>query len=353
MTSKKRLNSRNFYPALQEKNIYLRRKLYLMKVAVTGASGHVGANLCPLLIKQGFEVNVLSFRDDRAFRHLPLQIFKGDLNDAASLDGFIAGADVVINTAAYISVNLNDDETVYNTNVNGTKTLIDKCREHHVKRLIHFSSIHAFNPFPMDECLDENRPLAENTEFIYDRSKADAEKIVRAANCSELETVVLNPTSIIGPGDYKPSLIGRTIINLYHKRLPALVSGGYDFVDVRDVAQAAINAISMAKAGEKYLLSGKWHCIKEFGDIFSSASGVGRPWFICPLWLAQASVPLVRPFLNKEIKVVFNRQTIKILKESNRHISSAKAKKELGFTSRDVHESIRDAVAWFKENNYL
>jgi len=325
----------------------------MMKIAVTGASGHVGSNLCPLLIEKGYDVNVLYFRDDRAFRNLPVHTFKGDLNIPESLDSFLEGVDVVINTAAYISVNLNDDDTVYNTNVNGTKNLINKCLEHRVKRLIHFSSIHAFNAFPLDKCLDEQRPLAENPEFIYDRSKADSEKIVRAANCGELETVVLNPTSIIGPGDHKPSLIGRTIINMYHKIIPALVSGGYDFVDVRDVAQAAVNAITMARAGEKYLLSGKWHCIKEFGEIFSTASKVPSPRFICPLWLAQVSVPIVRPFLNKEIKVVFNRKTIKILKESNRQVSSAKAQKELGFKSRDLHESISDAVEWFKEHKYV
>ncbi|HOY30625.1 MAG TPA: NAD-dependent epimerase/dehydratase family protein [Bacteroidales bacterium] len=324
-----------------------------MKVAVTGASGHVGANLCPLLIEKGFEVNVLSFRDDRAFRHLPLTIFKGDLNDPSTLDAFLEGADVVINTAAYISVNLNDDNTVYSTNVNGTRNLVSKCMEHHVKRLIHFSSIHAFNPFPLNESLDEERPLAVEPEFIYDRSKADSEKIIRKANCKTLETVVLNPTSIIGPGDHKPSLIGRTLLNLYHKKLPALVRGGYDFVDVRDVAQAAVNAITLARAGEKYLLSGKWHSIREFGDTFSTISGIKRPWFICPLWLAKAALPVVRPFLNKEIRVVFNRQTITILAESNRNISSAKARKELEFKNRNISESIGDALHWFKENSYL
>lgn len=324
-----------------------------MKIAVTGASGHVGANLCPLLIQKGYDVNVLYFRDDRAFRNLNVTIFKGDLTNPDSLDDFLKDVDVVINTAAYISVNLNDDNQVYATNVTGTKNLIGKCLEHGVKRLIHFSSIHAFDAFPLDQVLDEQSPLVEHSKFIYDRSKSEAEKIVRAANCEKLETVVLNPTSIIGPGDYKPSLIGRTMINLYKKKIPALVSGGYDFVDVRDVAEAAVNAITMARPGEKYLLSGKWHSIRDFGDFFSEMSGVKRPRFICPLWLASASVPIARPFLNEEIKVVFNHQTIEILACSNRNICSAKAQKELGFKSRHVSESIKDAVQWFKENNYL
>ncbi len=324
-----------------------------MKIAVTGASGHVGANLCPLLIKKGYDVNVLSYRDDRAFRNLKVQIFKGDLNNPVSLNDFLKGVDVVINTAAYISVNLLDDHTVYATNVDGTKTLISKCIEHKVKRLIHFSSIHAFDAFPLNKTLDESSPLVANSKFIYDKTKALSEVIVREANSEQLETVVLNPTSIIGPKDNKPSLIGRTMINLYNKKIPALVSGGYDFVDVRDVAEAAVNAITMARPGEKYLLSGKWYPISEFGKIFSQVSGVKTPWFICPLWLAKATVPVVRPFLNNEIKVVFNRQTVTILAESNRKISSAKAQKELGFKSRNLNLSIADAFQWFKENKYL
>lgn len=324
-----------------------------MKIAVTGASGHVGANLCPMLFEKGYDVNVLFFRDDRAFHNLPVTVFKGNLNDPNSLDGFLEGVDVVINTAAYISVNLHDDNLVYETNVNGTRNLIMKCIEHRVQRLIHLSSIHAFNPFPLDKPLDEQRPLVSTPEFIYDRSKSDSEKIVREANSEQLETIVLNPTSIIGPGDYKPSLIGGTIINLYKNKIPALVHGGYDFVDVRDVAAAAINAITNGEPGEKYLLSGKWHSITEFGDVFSKYSNVKRPWFICPLWLAKVSLPIIKPFLSKEIRVVFNRQTLAILGESNKKIISRKAEQELYFKSRLMEESIKDALYWFKENKYI
>lgn len=324
-----------------------------MKVAVTGASGHVGASLCPLLIEKGFEINVLSYRDDRSFSKLPVHIFKGNLTAPETLDAFLQGVDVVINMAAYISVNLDDDNAVYETNVTGTKNLIKKCLQHGVKRLIHFSSIHAFNAFPLDKPLDELRPLVTDSEFIYDKTKAMSEVLVREANSGKFETVVLNPTSVIGPGDYKPSLIGRTMLNLYHRKIPALVNGGYDFVDVRDVAAATVNAITMARPGEKYLLSGKWHCIREFGEIFAKVSGVKTPGFICPLWLAKLSVPIVRPLLNKEIKVVFNRQTIEILRCSHPDISSEKARKELNFSYRELYESIHDAFIWFKENSYL
>ena len=122
-----------------------------MRISITGASGHVGANLCRTLISKGYEINVLLHEDDRAIRGLPLNIIKGNTSEIASLDDLIRNADVVIHAAAYISVNQHNDEQVIATNVNGTRNIIAKCIEYKVKRLIHFSSIHAFNSFPLTE----------------------------------------------------------------------------------------------------------------------------------------------------------------------------------------------------------
>ncbi|MEI6124483.1 MAG: NAD-dependent epimerase/dehydratase family protein [Bacteroidota bacterium] len=324
-----------------------------MKIAITGASGHVGSNLCRKLIEQNFEINVLYHNDDKAFRDLPLNIIKGELRSIQTLDNLIQGVDIVIHTAAFIAVNQYDEQQVIDTNIQGTKNIIDKCRQHNVKRLIHFSSIHAFNQFPLNQPLNENRELISNSPYIYDKTKAQSETLVRQANGNGLQTIVLSPTSIIGPYDFKPSLVGRSLINIYKRNLPALISGGYDFVDVRDIVDATINAITMAQPGEKYLLSGNWHSIKEFGDLIQKVSGVKRPKFICPLWLAKFGMPLMKYFVDKENRLVFNKQTIEILESGHRNISSAKAKKELNFTCRPLEESIHDAFYWFRNNGYL
>ncbi len=324
-----------------------------MKVAVTGASGHVGSNLCRALLEKGFEINVLFHEDDKAFRELNVNVIKGEVCSTESIEKLLTDVDIVIHTAAYISVNQHNDQEVINTNIEGTKNIIAKCREHKIKRMIHFSSIHAFNQFPLDHPLDETRDLISISPYIYDKTKAQSEILVREANKDGLETIVLSPTSIIGPYDFKPSMVGRSLINIYKKNLPALISGGYDFVDVRDIASAAINAMTMGQPGEKYLLSGNWHSIKEFGDLIEKVSGVRRPRFICPLGLAKFFMPVVKPFVNKENKLVFNKQTIEILESGHRNISSAKAQKELNFKSRSLEESIYDSFFWFKENGYL
>jgi dihydroflavonol-4-reductase len=148
-------------------------------------------------------------------------------------------------------------------------------------------------------------------------------------------------------------MVGRSLINIYKKKVPALIQGGYDFVDVRDLAAGTVNAITMGRPGEKYLMSGKWHSIAEFGDLIQKASGVKRPGFICPIWLAKVSLPLAKLFLNEEIRLIFNRQTLEILEDGHRNISSAKAQKELNFSCRSLEESITDSFHWFKENGYL
>ena len=324
-----------------------------MRIAITGASGHVGANLCRALIAKGYDINALYNQDDRALKGLPINIIKGNVNSLESLDHLMNGAQVVIHAAAYISVNQHNDNLVIETNVEGTRNIINKCLQHNIKRLIHFSSIHAFNAFPLNQPLDETRDLVKHHTYIYDNTKAQSESLVSEANGNGLETVILSPTSVIGPNDFKPSMVGRSLINIYKGKVPALIDGGYDFVDVRDLADAAINAITMARPGQKYLLSGNWHSIKEFGSIVSKVSGIKSPWFVCPIWLAKISLPLAKLFLNEEIRLIFNKQTLEILEDGHRNISSAKAQKELQFSCRPLHQSINDSFNWFKENNYL
>lgn len=325
-----------------------------MKIAITGASGHIGNNLCRYLIDKGFEIKALIYRDDKALRDLPMiTIVKGNVNSTDALNELIKNTDIVIHTAATISVNDNNDAEVINTNIRGTENIIKVCMNHKVKRLIHFSSIHAFDMLPLSGTLDENRRILTDSPFVYDLSKSKSEEMVLKANSTDLETVVLSPTSVIGPYDFKPSLIGKAMKSICKNRFPALISGGYDFVDVRDIVEATFNSITMAEPGNKYLLSGKWHSIKEFVELISAVSGCKVPAFICPLWLAKFSLPIARPFLNNEIKIMFNKQTIEILGSGHRNISSEKAKKQLQLKYRPLKTSIADSYNWFKENNYL
>lgn len=324
-----------------------------MKIAITGASGHVGANLTRLLIKQGHDLKVLYYKDNTAFSNLAVESIKGDILDTNSINKLIAGSEYVIHLAAFISITGDKNGKVFNINTQGTQNICEACIKYNIKRLIHFSSIHSFKAEPFDAILDETRESVGRKALAYDISKAKAESIVKEYVKKGLNAVILNPTSIIGPYDFKPSLMGSVLLKLFKGQLPALVSGGYDFVDVRDVAMAALLAIEKGRNGENYLLSGTWKKISELAAIAENISGVSAPRFTCPHWLAIISLP----FLNlharaKSSQPLYTKESLDVLRKAHRNISSQKATTELGFQSRPLEETIKDTLDWFTQNKY-
>jgi len=179
-----------------------------MNIAVTGASGHIGANLCRELLQQGHSIRALVHRSDQGIKELPLEFVKGDLMDPSSLSLLVRDIDVVFHLAAVISIQVKKKEEIFEKNVGGTQNILKAAQKEEVKKFIHFSSIHALDPLPFDCALDESRPLALKDRIEYSRSKALAELAVREAVKEGLDAVILNPTAVIGPFDYAPSLLG-------------------------------------------------------------------------------------------------------------------------------------------------
>lgn len=325
-----------------------------MIIAVTGANGHVGVNLCKALCAEGHEVRAFTHKNSAGLKGLPVKIFKGDLLDYSSLLPFIQNAEVVIHLAARISITGDPDGMVARINSEGTKNMVECALMCQVKRFIHFSSIHAFEQFPLNLPLDETRPIVTNKGFAYDRSKASAERIVMEAVKRGLNAVVLSPTAIIGPDDYEPSLIGQAVLDLYNNKIPSLVPGGYDWIDVRDIVSAAIVSIEKGRTGEKYLLSGHWHSLQEFSGLISLHSGKKTIQTVLPLWSARLGLPFITLFSKLTgVKPLYTSESLTIISEGNRLISNAKARMEFGFNPRPLSDTIRDMIGWFKENGYL
>jgi dihydroflavonol-4-reductase len=223
-----------------------------------------------------------------------------------------------------------------------------------VKRFIHFSSIHALIQEPYDEVLDETRPLAVNEWMVYSRSKAMAEREVLGFCDSGLDAVFLNPTAVIGPFDYHPSLLGRALILMAQGRLPFMVPGGYNWVDVRDVVQAAFSSIKKARKGERYILSGHWSDLKDLSRMVSSHTVCNPPRISCPYWLAKIGLPFINTycFFNRR-EPLYTYDSLYTLRAGHRNISHQKASRELDFTPRPLEDSIKDSLEWFRANGYL
>jgi dihydroflavonol-4-reductase len=229
-----------------------------MKVAVTGASGHIGNCLVRELNKKGIRVKVLVHKFKNDLDKLDVELIQGNLLELESLVALCEGADIVFHLAAQIVIENRSSPWVFETNITGTRNILDAAKHAGVKKFIHFSSIHAFQTGPQHQILDETRPLIETNNTIYEFTKAEGEREVLKAVKEGLDAVILNPTAVIGPFDYRDSLLGQAIRKIFQSKLPFLVSGGYNWVDVRDVVSAAIQAIDLGRKGEKYILSGEY-----------------------------------------------------------------------------------------------
>jgi dihydroflavonol-4-reductase len=325
-----------------------------MKIAVTGASGHLGVNLIRAIIAGGGEVRALSHRNNAGLEGLNVEPVSGDVLDAGSLSRAFEGAEHVYHLAGYISLLANDWAACSAVNVEGTRNVVNACLKAGVKRLVHFSSIHAFCQEPFDIPIDESRQFADMKKApAYDRSKAAGEQIVRQAVTEGLDAVIINPTAVVGPYDYRPSHTGQAIVQMATGKLPVLIDGGFDWVDARDVATGAVKAAEIAPAGSRYLLSGHWLSLKGLAEMVSSVSGVRPPAFTCPMGIAALCAPLVTSFAHLAgQRPIYTTASLKAV-ISNRDTRHDKATAELGYDPRPLEDTIRDTVTWFRENGYL
>lgn len=326
-----------------------------MKVAVTGASGHVGNVLCRRLCERGHSVRALVYRETRSLEGLDIERVQGSLFDQDALDRLMDGADTVCHSAALISIGQAPEAEVYRTNVDGTRNMLEAARRQGLKRYYQISSIHAHLSPGLDGRMDEKTAYVDpKSAAAYDRSKAAAEKAVIAARTDSFSTTIFNPTAVIGPFDFKPGLSGQMILRLATGKIPMLTPLGYDWVDVRDVAEAICTAMEQGVENEKFMLSGRYGPVKEVAAIIAKHSGVAAPKFTAPFWLARIGVP----FITLQSKMtgqepLYTHESLDAIAESCRNISSRRAENALGYRPRDLEASLTDAVAWFTQNGYI
>ena len=319
-----------------------------MTIAITGASGHIGACLSHLLVEKGYRVKALVHKNLGGIKDLPIEFIWGDLMDEKVLDRLMDNVEVVIHLAARVTLKVeNGDMNLINAD--GTKLALEAAIRNKVRRFIHFSTIHAFDPRPFGQVLDETRPLVQNSRYDYDKSKILSETYVQNARQQGLETVIFSPTAVMGPFDFRPSVLGKALIRFYNGKNPALIPGGYNWVDVRDIASAAISALDRGTPGEKYILSGQWIGILQLAKTIEKLGGAKPPWFTSPFWLAR----LGAPFLNLHATItgqepIYTTVSLNTLKNSHRHISADKAEAGLGYKARPFDDTLRDTIKWFQ-----
>lgn len=320
-------------------------------VAVTGASGHLGANLVRLLLSRGRRVRAIVRRSRRALDGLPVDLVTADVHDEASLHHALAGAGTVFHLAAKVSAGWEPAGAVAQTNVRGTANLVRACQVVGVRRLVHLSSVQALAPRP-GAPVDEAAPLVradDPTRGPYDRAKAEAERIVLDAVQAGMSAVILNPTAIIGPHDFQRSPMGDCLRALARGRLLALVAAAeQDFVDARDVAAAALAAERRGRPGERYLLSGTRLALVELGRRWAAVTGHPAPRLTAPMSLARVAAPFAAWWARRrQRRPLLTAESLRMLRAGN-PVDRRKAEQELDYRPRPIEETLRDTWAWMK-----
>lgn len=333
----------------------LMRKVYI----VTGANGFLGNNVIrSIKLEDGDEIRALvrSNSNVESLNGLDCDIYVGDVTDMNSLESIfdVSNAKVIcVHCAAVVYIKDRYDKNVFDVNVNGTLNVAKKCIEKSA-RLIYVSTVHAIKE-------SEDNGVIVETDFFdpdlvegfYAKSKAEAlRKILYMSKNENLDVSVLHPSGIIGPNDYGNTHLSNLILKVANGSLHYVVDGGYDFVDVRDVSNAIINAIDNGKKGECYIVSNRYASIKDLCDMVCSYLNLKRVKIV-PFSLARFGAPFCELYYNLLGKTpLFTKYSLSTLK-SNSNFSNLKAKNDIGFCPRDLNETVIDTVNWFKSVNKL
>lgn len=326
-------------------------------ILVTGASGHIGNVLVRELMKQNKQVRIITQSGEKpsCLKDFPLEVYKGDVRDAAAVNEAVKGVEIVYHLASIISISSFESPELWEVNVQGTQNIIDACLQHGVKRLVYTSSIHALPDRPKNEIITEESDFnPENLMGAYSRTKAAATRRVLDATQKGLDTVVCFPTAVVGIEDYRGSEAGKMMQDYLSNRLKFYISGEYNFVDVRDVVQGILAACEKGRKGEGYLLSGYTLTLNDLFDILlQHSSTMKKPAFRIPIPLAIGAAWIVERFCKIfKIKPFFTVYAIKVL-QSNANVSYEKAQKELDYNPRSISDSIKDLVVWLKETHKI
>lgn len=319
-----------------------------MHVLVTGATGHLGANLVRALLGGGHRVRALVYGAPVGLEGLALERVPGDVLDPATLRPAFDGVEVVYHLAARISISGDHGGLVTRTNVHGVRHVAEAALAARVRRMVHVSSIHAF-ALDTPITIDERSPRATDPlrEPAYNLSKYAGELTLRRVIDRGLDATIVNPTAIMGPFDYLPSRLGRTLIQLYRRTLPALTPGAFDFVDVRDVARSVIAATDRGRTGENYILGGRTYDLDAFARIVHQVTRRPGPPLNVPMPLARVVAPLFE--LGGRLtgtEPLYTRESLLALR-TTAEVCHDKATRELGHDPRPFVETIRDAYVWF------
>lgn len=319
---------------------------------VTGATGHLGNNVVNMLISQGKQVRALVLEGQPTYMlDKKVEIIYGNTCDKQSLLPLFSHNDdeqlVVIHMAAVVSITEKYDKRVYDVNVKGTHNMVELAEQNNVEKFVYVSSVHAI-------ATEKNVLIADCTVFDesrvegnYAKSKAMATRyVLDEARQGRLNATILLPSGIIGIRDYCHNHLMNMLEKYIEGKLPMAVKGNYDFVDVTDVAQAVLSAVTKGRNGQCYLITNRNYTIKEILDMAAKSLNIKRIKHFVPLSVARAVAPICEAhYRRKKMTPLFTKYSLHVL-DSGDVFCHDKATKELGYQPKDMQETIDNTVQW-------
>ncbi|MGA3035362.1 MAG: hopanoid-associated sugar epimerase [Terracidiphilus sp.] len=331
-----------------------------MKIFVTGATGFVGHHVAKALAAEGADLRLLVRKSSnlRNLEGLDLgsrgDTFTGDLLEPGSLKSAIAGCDAVVHVAADYRLWIPDPAAMYSANVDGTRELLRMAREAGVKRFVFTSSVATMHFRTDGIVINEDTPVSlADMVGHYKRSKFLAEQEALHAAEQGQQVMILNPTTPIGPNDWKPTPTGRIFVDFLNGKFPAYVDTGLNLVDVSEVARAHVLALTRATPGRRYILGGENLTLKQILDKMSAITGIPSPTVEIPFAVA-ATYAFFEEWITGRIRGKEPRATLEEVRMGRKkmYASSAHAVQELGFSVVPVYPAMRAAIDWFRANGY-
>jgi dihydroflavonol-4-reductase len=326
-----------------------------LKALVTGANGFLGSWIVRGLLKKNWDVRILHrpHSDLSSLKDLPYEAYLGDITDIESLKKSTANVDAVFHAAGLVSYHHQEHDKMEKVNVEGTANVVNACSMNKVPRLIHTSSIVAIGASEDKTIMDENSPynLSKYNLGYYETKKRAEEIVIAACKKNQINAVVVNPSTMFGPGDAVKSSRAK-YLNVAKGKFPYYPSGGVNILDVEDAVDGHIAAFEKGRNGERYILGAENILIKELFDMFAKAAGA-------PLPNKKISRPLLRTIyyagkimsdLHLPVQFPFESAVIGSLYH---WYSNEKAKRELGFNPRSAKSSVQRSVEWCFENGLL
>lgn len=325
---------------------------------ITGAAGHVGNALIIQLLKEGKSVRGLFQKGEKNIPDGTFEIFYGDVCDQHSLKGFFSGLEedrvFLIHCAGIVSIASRFLQKVFDVNVTGTKNIVDLCLKHQVHRLIYVSSVHAIPEKPQGETITETDIFhPSDVVGLYAKTKSEATSYVLAAAHRGLGVNVVHPTGICGPYDNGRGHLTTLVLDYYKGRLTAGMTGGYDFVDVRDVAEGILACCEKGTPGSCYILSNHYFTVREILEMLHEVTGKRSIHTYLPRWFVKLTAPLAETYYRiLRQPPLFTAYSIYTL-STNGVFSHQKASDELGYETREMRQTLKDTVEWLQGKHRL